>query len=214
MRHRKSGIKLNRTGSHRNAMFRNMVTSLFKYERIRTTDAKAKELRRWADQMITLAKKGDLHARRKAMSIIREKDVVHQLFETAGERFGGRQGGYTRIVKLGHRPGDAASISLIELIISEKTEKKKKRKSQSKKASAAVAASVAEAAPAQAESTESKESAAPEAPETPEAEASEPEADTPVQEAADAEPTEAPEAAKASEAEPTPDAESDQKPSE
>ena len=77
MRHRKAGVKLNMTSSHKHAMFRNMVTSLFKHDRIRTTDAKAKELRRWADHMVTLAKRGDLHARRQAMSIIREKGVVH-----------------------------------------------------------------------------------------------------------------------------------------
>lgn len=116
MRHRKSGVKLNRNSSHRKAMFRNMVTSLLKYDRIRTTDAKAKELRKWADSMITLAKRGDLHARRQAMAVIREKDVVHKLFNEAAERFGSTNGGYTRITKLGLRPGDAASMSLIEII--------------------------------------------------------------------------------------------------
>lgn len=125
MRHRKASLKLNRTSSHRNAMFRNMVTSLFKYERIRTTDAKAKELRRWADNMITLAKRGDLHARRQALSIIREKGVVHKLFEDATERYGSVNGGYTRVVKLARRPGDAAPISMIELIIPDKSQKKK-----------------------------------------------------------------------------------------
>ena len=88
MRHRKAGLKLNRTSIHRNAMFRNIVTSLFKHDRIRTTDAKAKELRRWADKMVTLAKRGDLHARRQALSIVREKEVVHKLFDEAAERFG------------------------------------------------------------------------------------------------------------------------------
>ncbi|MFW6334905.1 MAG: 50S ribosomal protein L17, partial [Desulfosalsimonas sp.] len=76
MRHRKGGLKLNRTGSHRRAMFRNMVTSLLKHDRIKTTDAKAKELRRWADHLVTLAKRGDLHARRQALSIVNEKAVV------------------------------------------------------------------------------------------------------------------------------------------
>ena len=92
MRHRKAGLKLNRTSSHRKAMFRNMVTSLFKYERIHTTDAKAKELRRWADHLITLAKQGDLHARRLALSIIREKNIVHKLFDEASDRFGAISG--------------------------------------------------------------------------------------------------------------------------
>ena len=130
MRHRKSGVKLNRTTSHRQAMFRNMVTSLLKYERIQTTDVKAKELRRWADHIITLAKRGDLHARRQAMAIVREKDIVHKLFEEAGKRFGNLNGGYTRIVKIGHRPGDAAPISMIELVAADETEKKTKKKAK------------------------------------------------------------------------------------
>ena len=132
MRHRKAGIKLNRTTSHRNAMFRNMVTSLFKYDRIRTTDAKAKELRRWADRLITLAKRGDLHARRQALSIMMEKDIVHKLFEEASGRFGDTPGGYTRITKLGMRPGDSASVSLIELVSYEEPQKKKKKKKKDK----------------------------------------------------------------------------------
>ncbi|MBC2732845.1 MAG: 50S ribosomal protein L17 [Desulfobacteraceae bacterium] len=136
MRHRRAGIKLNRTVSHRKAMFRNMVTSLFKYDRIRTTDAKAKEIRRWADQLVTLAKRGDLHARRQAMSIIREKEVVHKLFEDAPKRFADVNGGYTRVVKIGFRPGDAASVSLVELVT---PEPKKKKKPRRKKKAAPVA---------------------------------------------------------------------------
>ncbi len=132
MRHRKAGLKLNRTPSHRNAMFRNMVTSLFKHDRIRTTGAKAKELRRWADHIITLAKRGDLHARRQALAIVREKDVVHKLFESAAERFGAVSGGYTRVVKLGRRPGDAAPVSLVELVVSQDTQKKKTKKKKTK----------------------------------------------------------------------------------
>ncbi len=116
MRHRKSGLKLNRTPSHRKAMFRNMVTSLLKHDRIHTTDTKAKELRRWADHIITLAKRGDLHARRQALAIVREKNVVHKLFEEAGDRFGEMAGGYTRVIKIGRRPGDAAPMSMIELV--------------------------------------------------------------------------------------------------
>ena len=122
MRHRKDGVKLNRTGSHRRAMFRNMVTSLLKHGRIKTTDTKAKELRRWADHVITLAKRGDLHARRQALSIVREKAVVHKLFAEAPDRFAGVEGGYTRVVKIGHRPGDSAPVSVIELT-GEKPEK-------------------------------------------------------------------------------------------
>lgn len=116
MRHRKSGLKLNRTASHRDAMFRNMVTSLFKHQRIQTTAVKAKELRRWADHLITLAKRGDLHARRQALAIVREKNVVHKLFEEAQSRFNSVAGGYTRVVKLGRRVGDAAPVSIIELV--------------------------------------------------------------------------------------------------
>ncbi len=115
MRHRKAGLKLNRTGSHRRAMFRNMVTSLLKHDRIKTTDAKAKELRRWADHVITLAKRGDLHARRQALSIVREKAVVHKVFAEAPRRFANVQGGYTRVVKIGYRPGDSAPVSVVEL---------------------------------------------------------------------------------------------------
>ncbi len=150
MRHRKASLKLNRTTSHRNAMFRNMVTSLFKHERIRTTGAKAKELRRWADHLITLAKRGDLHARRQALAIVREKQVVHKLFAEANEKFGHSAGGYTRIVKLGHRAGDAAPMSLIELVVVEsggkkKTKKKTAKRDAAKTKTAAVKKTAAEA---------------------------------------------------------------------
>jgi large subunit ribosomal protein L17 len=136
MRHRKAGVKLNRTTSHRQAMFKNMVTSLFKHDRIRTTDVKAKELKRWADHVITLAKRGDLHARRQVLAIVQERDVVQKLFKEAGERFGKQNGGYTRIVKIGRRPGDAAPVSIIELISSDggiKTSKKKTKRASKKK---------------------------------------------------------------------------------
>ena len=139
MRHRKAGTRLNMTTSHRQAMFRNMVTSLFKHDRIRTTNVRAKELRRWADHIITLAKRGDLHARRQALSIVREKDVVHKLFEEAEKRFGKSNGGYTRITKLGRRPGDAAPVSIIELISAEDKPKKKKKKAKAPKKEAVAA---------------------------------------------------------------------------
>lgn len=116
MRHGKSGRKLNRTSSHRMAMFRNMVTSLLAHERIFTTLPKAKEMRRWADWMITLGKRGDLHARRQALAIVREKDVVHKLFQDLAVRYQNRAGGYTRIVKVGYRQGDAAPMCILELI--------------------------------------------------------------------------------------------------
>lgn len=133
MRHRKAGAKLGRNSSHRKAMFRNMVTSLFKYDRIRTTDTKAKELRGWVDHLVTLAKRGDLHARRQALSIMREKAVVHKLFEEAPSRFGDISGGYTRIIKEGIRKGDSAPLSIIELVAADK---KKDRKPAKKKAAA------------------------------------------------------------------------------
>ena len=100
MRHGKSGRKLNRSSSHRLAMFRNMVTSLLDHERIYTTHAKAKELRRWADWMITLGKRGDLHARRQALQVIRDKAVVHKLFTDLAQRYQARSGGYTRTVRV------------------------------------------------------------------------------------------------------------------
>ncbi len=156
MRHRKSGVKLNRTTSHRQAMFRNMVTSLLKHDRIKTTDAKAKELRRWADHIVTLAKRGDLHARRMAMSIVREKDVVHKIFEEAPKRFGSINGGYTRIVKIGRRPGDAAAMTLVELVSSDMAKPIKTKKTQTKAVDKPVAAETkaTETVPAASETTE------------------------------------------------------------
>ena len=105
-----------------------MVTSLFKFDSINTTDAKAKELRKLADGMVTLAKRGDLHARRQALSVIREKDIVYKLFDEASERFGDRSGGYTRIIKTKRRPGDATMMSIIELTGITKETKAKKEK--------------------------------------------------------------------------------------
>jgi large subunit ribosomal protein L17 len=128
-------------------MFRNMVTSLLKHERIRTTDAKAKEVRRWADKLVTLAKRGDLHARRQALSIIREKDVVHKLFAEAPQRYAEVNGGYTRVVKVGFRPGDAAPISMVELVTPEVKKKKKRRKKKAKKTAAPAAAATTPDAP-------------------------------------------------------------------
>jgi len=116
MRHQKAGRKLNKNGSHRKALFRNMVTSLLDREQIQTTDAKAKELRGLADRMITLGKRGDLHARRQALSVIRDKAVAAKLFGELADRYRDRPGGYTRVIKLGHRAGDAAPQAMIELV--------------------------------------------------------------------------------------------------
>ena len=116
MRHGVSGRKLNMTTSHRLAMFRNMVTSLLDHERIYTTIPKAKEMRRWAEWMITLGKQGDLAARRRALSFIREKKVVYKVFDELAGRYRDRPGGYTRIVQVGFRRGDAAPMCMLELI--------------------------------------------------------------------------------------------------
>ncbi|MDD2273852.1 MAG: 50S ribosomal protein L17 [Desulfuromonadaceae bacterium] len=116
MRHSKAGRRLGRKTSHRVAMFRNMVTSLLDHGKITTTDAKAKEIRVVAERMITLGKRGDLHSMRLAASVIREKSVVAKLFSTIAPRYKERLGGYTRIIKLGIRQGDAAPVSLIELV--------------------------------------------------------------------------------------------------
>jgi large subunit ribosomal protein L17 len=116
MRHLKAGRQLSRNSAHRWALMRNLITALLREEKIRTTDPKAKELRRWADRVITLGKRGSLHARRQALGIVQDKAVVRKLFDTIGPRFKDRPGGYTRIIKLGIRRGDAAQMALIELV--------------------------------------------------------------------------------------------------
>jgi len=116
MRHRKSGRQLSRNSSHRWALMRNLVTALLRDEKIQTTDPKAKELRRWVDRVITLGKAGSLHARRQVLGIVQDKAVVRKLFDTIAPRFKSRAGGYTRIIKIGWRRGDAAQMSLIELV--------------------------------------------------------------------------------------------------
>ena len=117
MRHLNKGRKLNRTSSHRKAMFANMATSLFQHERITTTDAKAKELRGVAEGLIQLGKRGDLHARRQAYQTIRDQVVLKKLFDQIAPRYQNREGGYTRIMKNGTRKGDAAPVSIIELVV-------------------------------------------------------------------------------------------------
>ena len=116
MRHRKKGRTLSSTASHKKATMRNMATSLFRHERIETTTAKAKELRPFAERLITLAKRGDLHARRLAGRLIADRQVLGKLFDDIGPRFTERPGGYTRILKLGTRRGDAAEMALIDLV--------------------------------------------------------------------------------------------------
>jgi large subunit ribosomal protein L17 len=121
MRHLKHGRKLNRDQGHRKALFRNMAIALLRHERIETTDAKAKELRSYTEKLITLGKKGDLHARRTAAKKIHDADILRKLFDDIAKRNSERQGGYTRVVKSRFRPGDCAPLSVIELV--EKTEK-------------------------------------------------------------------------------------------
>ncbi len=116
MRHRAKSRQLSRTASHRKATLNNLATSLFKHDRIVTTEAKAKELRPFAERLITLARRGDLHARRLVERRLKDKGVTHKLFVELGKRFAARPGGYTRIIKLGHRAGDGAEIARIELL--------------------------------------------------------------------------------------------------
>jgi large subunit ribosomal protein L17 len=116
MRHQSKGRQLSRTSEHRRALLRNMATSLIMHGGIETTVAKAKELRPYTEKLITLARRGDLHARRQVSEKIRERDVVTRLFAEVGPRFAARPGGYIRILKLGHRPGDGAEMARIELL--------------------------------------------------------------------------------------------------
>lgn len=132
MYHGKAGRKLGRTSSHKEAMFRNMVTSVIKHERIRTTDSKAKEVRKLAEKMITLGKKGNLHARRQALAFVRDKNLVSKLFGELTERYRKRAGGYTRIIKVGYRFGDNAPVSILEFIPEEKKKEKAKPKAKGK----------------------------------------------------------------------------------
>ena len=116
MRHRRSGRKLGRDASHRKALYANLASALIEHGRIKTTVTKAKAVKPIAEQMITLGRRGDLHARRQATSFLRSRDVVHKLFAEVAPRFADRPGGYTRIVKLGPRMGDAAPMAYIELV--------------------------------------------------------------------------------------------------
>jgi large subunit ribosomal protein L17 len=129
MRHLKAGRRLSRTTEHRQAMLRNLVTALLDQERVETTRAKAKEARQWAEKIITLAKRGDLHARRLTLAVIRSKKVVAKLFAELKDRYQDRPGGYTRIIPLGVRLGDGAPMSILELVDRpEKLPKAKKKK--------------------------------------------------------------------------------------
>jgi large subunit ribosomal protein L17 len=158
MRHASAGRRLGRKTSHRIAMFRNMVTSFFNHEKITTTDSKAKELRPIAEKLITLAKRGDLHARRLAAAYIRDPKTVAKLFTQIAPRYQERDGGYTRIIKLGIRPGDNAEIAIIELV--EEALVKKSPKTKAAKPVVAVIAPAAVETPQSAVSEEKCEAAA------------------------------------------------------
>ena len=116
MRHARTGKKLGRDSSHRKAMYSNLACSLIEHGRIKTTEAKAKAVKPFAEQMITLGRRGDLHARRQALAELRSQEIVHKLFSDVGPRMADRPGGYSRIVKLGHRQGDAAEMVYLELV--------------------------------------------------------------------------------------------------
>ena len=116
MRHARSGKKLGRDSAHRKALYSNLAGALIEHGRIKTTEAKAKAVKPIAEQMITLGRRGDLHARRQALSFLRSQDVVHKLFADVGPRFADRPGGYSRIVKLGPRAGDSAQMAYLELV--------------------------------------------------------------------------------------------------
>ena len=170
MRHRKHTFKIGKSGAHRKAMFANMLTSLFTHNRINTTVVRAKELRRWADKMITCAKIGDLHNRRKAIAVVRDIEAVRILFEEIAPKFKERPGGYTRIVKLKNRKGDGAEICFIELVEEELTPKTKAAPAKKEVKAEAPAEEAVEAetteeenaeAPAEVETTEEVKAEAP-----------------------------------------------------
>ena len=168
MRHNVKGRKLNRTAAHRKMMYRNMITSLFKHERITTTVPKAKEVRIVAEKMITFAKKGDLHSRRMAARKVMEPGILQKLFEEIGPRYADRAGGYTRIMRLGPRKGDNAELAILELV--DNTVRPKSLDSK-KRSSARRILKAEEKAEAIAALTETAEEVTEEATETPEVEA-------------------------------------------
>lgn len=132
MRHRKDGFKLGRLTQHRWALFRNLLVALFRHERITTTEAKAKAVRGLAEHMVTLAKRENLHARRQVLAMVPDAAVVGTLFDTIAARFSDRNGGYTRIIKLGPRPGDNAPMVLLELVDRVEDGKEKKGSEEKK----------------------------------------------------------------------------------
>jgi large subunit ribosomal protein L17 len=197
MRHARSGKKMGRDSAHRKALYSNLAGALIEHGRIKTTVTKAKAVKPLAEQMITLGRRGDLHARRQATAFLRSRDVVHHLFAEIAPRFKDRPGGYTRIIKLGPRPGDAAEMVYLELV-GDDDYAPKVRGASTATATAAPAAAAVETAPEETEEVEPE--AVEDEPAEAEAEGEEPEAAEPAAEP-DAE------AAPAAEAEPEPEAE-------
>lgn len=174
MRHGYSGRQFGRNSSHRRALFRNLVTSFLEHGHIETTEAKAKEIRGIAEKMITLGKRGDLHAKRQALAFITNRDVVAKLFSEIGPRVANRDGGYTRIIKTRVRLGDSAPMAILEMVDKEGQAAPAPKPKREKKAPAAAAAPAAPAAPEAPAAEEAKAEAATEAAEeTPAPEASE-----------------------------------------
>ena len=159
MRHNVGHRKLGRTSEHRRALLRNLASDLFRHERLKTTVPKARELRPFAERLITLARRDDLHARRQVVRQIGDKDVVKKLFDTLGPRFAQRPGGYTRALKLGPRPGDGADMAIVELVGSEPTFKKQKddKKARRDRKAKAREKEVEAAAASEAEAVEEKD---------------------------------------------------------
>jgi large subunit ribosomal protein L17 len=187
MRHQVTGRKLNRNTSHRIAMLRNMATSLFQHERIKTTVQKAKELRPFAEKLITLAKKETLHARRQVLRHIHDNEIVQKLFTDIGIRYATRPGGYTRIVRVDFRRGDNAEMAIIELVGADDSRKPRKKKTAAKKKAAPKAAEKVEkkAEAVEAEAVEAEEAEVAEEPSTEEATADSPADEKPEEKATD-----------------------------
>ncbi len=174
MRHARAGKKLGRDSAHRKALYSNLAGALIEHGRIKTTVTKAKAVKPIAEQMITLGRRGDLHARRQATAFLRSRDIVHKLFAEVGPRFKDRPGGYSRIIRIGPRPGDAAEMVYLELVDEEYVATQREERTPAPAAEAAVPAEAAEEAPeTEAEAVEAPEADAP----SDEAETAEPEAD-------------------------------------
>jgi large subunit ribosomal protein L17 len=162
VRHARAGKKLGRDSAHRKALYSNLAGALIEHGRIKTTVTKAKAVRPYAEQMITLARRGDLHARRQATSFLRSRDVVHKLFADVAPLFKDRPGGYTRIVKIGPRPGDAAEMAYLELVDEEYVARE--REARTPEPAAVVAEPETEAAPEEAEAAGDAEGQEPDVP--------------------------------------------------